>query len=175
MAQAQQHVGKRVGIVLSDSLYEKLSGLELERSVSAICQEALEVAAEVAEAKQQVGFKRTNLVARLRAERRQFSSEDFQAGRAGGFSEVNTLEYRDFRQLEKLWQQHDEIVLRDESWLQLSTLSAYWDNQSRLARLEERLQRLEESEEIALASRYLAGWLESIVAVWQDIAEEVER
>lgn len=175
MVQAQQQTGKRVGIALPIPLYEKLCGVRLERGLSAVCLEALERAVEVAEAKQQVTLKRTSLVTRLRAERRQFSSEDFQAGRARGFTETNELEYRDFRQLEKLWHQRDELILRDGSWLQLSTLTSYWDDENKIASLGERVQSLEEGEEIVLVERYLAGWLEGIMEVWHDIAEEVER
>ena len=174
MAQTNQ-AGKRVGIALPGSLYDKLRVIELDRSISIVCQEALERAVEVAEAKQRFTSGRERLVARLRAERRRFSSEDFQTGRAHGLIAAQELEYRDFRQLTKLWGQRDEIILRDGGWLRFQTLSFYWDDESKSNQLLEQINSLEENEEVALLDRYLAGWLEGIMQVWDDISEDVEN
>ncbi|MEO0948429.1 MAG: hypothetical protein AAFY11_09865 [Cyanobacteria bacterium J06641_5] len=174
MVQTNQ-AGKRVGIALPNPLYEKLRTIELDRSVSIICQEALERAIEIAEAKQRVAGGRESLISRLRAERRRFSSEDFQTGRAHGLNAAQELEYRDFRQLNKLWGQRDEIILRDGGWLRFQTLSFYWDDEMKANQLQEEIRALEENEEVALPDRYLAGWLEGIIEVWNDIAEDVEH
>jgi len=174
MVQTNQ-AGKRVGIALPSQLYDKLRVIELDRSVSIICQEALERALEIAEAKQRVTGGREGLVARLRAERRRFSSEDFQTGRSHGLNAAQELEYRDFRQLSKLWGQRDEIILRDGGWLRFQTLSFYWDDEAKSNQLQEEIRVLEENEEVALTERYLAGWLEGIIEIWNDIAEDVEH
>lgn len=174
MVQTNQ-AGKRIGIALSSSLYDKLRVVELDRSVSIICQEALERALEVAEARQRVAGGRERLITRLRAERRRFSSEDFQAGRAHGLNTAQELEYRDFRQLNKLWGQRDEIILRDGGWLRFQTLSFYWDDEAKASQLQEEIRVLEDNEEVVLLDRYLAGWLEGVIEVWNDIAEDVEH
>lgn len=174
MVQTNQ-IGKRVGIAVPNALYEKLRTVELDRGVSAICQDALERALEVAEAQQRLAIERDDLVVRLRAERRRFSSEDFQTGRAHGLRDARELGYRDFRQFSKLWSHRDEIILRDGGWLQPTTLSFYWDDETKAADLQEQIRILEEHEEIALADRYLAGWIEGVMQVWDDISEEVEH
>jgi hypothetical protein len=163
-------VSQRVTIAVPESLFARLQPVKHHFNISAICQEALEMAVTFEELKTQAA-EQDNLVERLQAEKKVLLNTVRQEGFELGIRSSSKLTYKDFRHFERVMplanSLDDEIL--DYLWNFLD-LKEY----SQQARVNDPdfayLLQVDPQSRIVFAQ----GWMEGVVSVWQTIKAQVE-
>jgi hypothetical protein len=163
-------VSQRVTIAVPEALFERLQPVKHHFNISAICQEALEMAVTFEELKTQAA-EQDNLVERLQAEKKVLLNTVRQEGFELGIRSSSKLTYKDFRHFERVMplanSLDDEIL--DYLWNFLD-LKEY----SQQARVNDPdfayLLQVDPQSRIVFAQ----GWMEGVVSVWQTIKAQVE-
>ncbi|MDX2098974.1 MAG: hypothetical protein SFW36_14450 [Leptolyngbyaceae cyanobacterium bins.59] len=163
-------MSQRVTIAVPDPLFARLQPVKQHFNISAICQEALEMAITCEELKLQV-TQQDNLVERLQAEKKVLLNTIRQEGFELGIRSSSRLSYKDFRHFERVMSLAtalDEDVL-DYLWTFLD-YKAYPEQ----ARLHDpdfaHLLEVDPQSRITFAQ----GWLEGVLSIWQTIQAEVD-
>lgn len=163
-------MSQRVTIAVPDALFERLQPVKHQFNISAICQEALEMAVICEELKVQAA-EQDNLIERLQAEKKVLLNKIRQEGFELGIRSSSKLSYKDFRHFERvmpLATSLDDEVL-DYLWSFLD-LKEY----SQQARIQDPdfayLLEVDPQSRIVFAQ----GWLEGVVSVWQTIKDQVD-
>lgn len=167
----EEVVSQRVTVAVPDALFERLQPVKHQFNISAICQEALEMAITHEELKLQVTQQDT-LVDRLQAEKKVLLNKVRQAGFELGIRSSSKLSYKEFRHFERvssLATSLDEEVL-EYLWSFLD-LKEYPQE----ARTQDPdfayLLEVDPQSRIVFAQ----GWIEGVLSVWQTIKAQVEN
>jgi len=163
-------VSRRVTIAVPESLFDRLQSVKQQLNISAVCQEALNMAVYHEELKQQ-SARQEGLVERLRTEKKVLLNKIHQEGYELGIRSASNLSYKEFQHFERvapLAESFDEDVL-DYLWTYLD--SHNYPTEART--LDPDFAHLLE---VSPQSRVLfaQGWLAGVVSVWQMIKEQVE-
>ena len=163
-------MSQRVTIAVPDALFQRLQPVKQHFNISAICQEALEMAVTIEELKQQSADK-SDLIERLQVERKILLNKVRQEGFELGLRSCSKLTYKDFRHFERvmpLANSLDEDVL-DYLWTFLDG-----KQYSQEARLHDpdfaHLLEVDPQSRVVFAQ----GWLDGVMSVWQMIRSQVE-
>ena len=163
-------MSQRVTIAVPESLYARLQPVKHRFNISAICQEALEMAIICEEIKLQTA-QQEDLVERLRLEKKILLNTVRQEGFELGIRSCSKLSYKDFRHFERvmpLANALDEEVL-DYLWTFLDFKE--YPQQARLHHPDfAHLLEVDAQSRIIFAQ----GWLEGVLSVWQTIKAQVE-
>jgi histidinol-phosphate/aromatic aminotransferase/cobyric acid decarboxylase-like protein len=162
-------VSQRVTVAVPDALFERLQPVKHHFNISAICQEALEMAITQQELKLHV-TQQDNLVERLQAEKKVLLNKVRQEGFELGIRSSSKLTYQEFRHFERvapLASSLDEEVL-EYLWSFLD-LKDYPQE----ARLDDDFAYLLEVDPQSRVI-FAQGWLEGVLSVWQTIKAQVE-
>lgn len=160
----------RITIAVPDSLYARLQPVKQRFNISAVCQEALEMAVIHQELESQA-VPSENLVERLQVEKKILLKKVRQEGYELGIRSSSKLSYQDFRHFERvmpLAQALDEEVL-DYLWTFLD-LKQYPEQ----TRLHDRdfayLLEVDPQSQIEFAQ----GWLEGVLSIWDNLKAHVD-
>jgi len=163
-------MGQRVTIAVPDALFERLQPVKQQFNISAICQEALEMAVLMEELKLQATADQ-NLVERLRAEKSILLHKIQQEGFELGIRSSTKLSYKDFRHFERvsaIRAQLDEDAL-EHLWTFLD-FKAY----PQQARLQDpdfaHLLEMDAQSRIVFAQ----GWMAGVLSVWETLKAQVD-
>lgn len=163
-------VSQRVTIAVPDALFERLQPVKQHFNISAICQEALEMAITHEELKVQAA-EQDNLVERLRTEKKVLLKKVRQEGFELGIRSSSKLAYKDFLHFERvapLAASFDEDVL-ENLWSYLD-LKGY----PQQARLQDpdfaHLLDIDPQSRIVFAQ----GWIEGVLSIWQMVKDQVD-
>jgi hypothetical protein len=164
-------VSQRVTVAVPDALFQRLQPVKHHFNISAICQEALEMAITCEELKLQV-VEQDNLVDRLQAEKKVLLNTVRQEGFELGIRSSSKLSYKEFRHFERvapLSNSLDEDVL-EYLWSYLDLKDYPQD-----ARMHDPdfayLLEVDPQSRVVFAQ----GWLEGVLSVWQTIKSQVEN
>ncbi|MBP0002579.1 MAG: hypothetical protein J7642_02460 [Cyanobacteria bacterium SBC] len=163
-------MSRRVTIAMPDALFERLQPVKQHLNISAVCQEALEMAIFHQELKIQA-TEQENLVERLQAEKSILLRKVQQEGFELGIRSSSKLSYKDFRHFERVAPvaaQVDEDVL-EYLWTFLD-LKEY-PEQSRVHD-PDFAQLLESDPQSRIV--FANGWLDGVLMVWKTIKEQVD-
>jgi hypothetical protein len=163
-------VSKRVTIAVPESLFERLQPVKNHLNISAICQEALDMAITHEEIKQQYSQDEC-IVERLRTEKQVLLQKVQQEGYELGIRSASNLSYKDFQHFERvqpLAASLDEDVL-EYLWTYLD--SRGYPEEARIH--DDAFAHLLE---VSPQSRILfsQGWIDGVLSVWTMIKEQVE-
>ena len=163
-------MSQRVTIALPDELFERLQPVKQRFNISAVCQEALEMAVITQELKIQATEDK-DLVERLRAEKAVLLHKVQQEGFELGIRASSKLSYKDFR--------HFERVSPVAAHFDEDVMEYLWD----FLDLKEYPQqaRLHDPDfahllEVDAQSRiiFAQGWVDGVLSVWQAIKNQVD-
>ena len=164
-------MSKRVTVAVPESLFARLQPIKHHFNISAICQEALEMAITYEELKLQVA-EDDNLVARLQTEKKVLLNKVRQEGFELGIRSSAKLSYKDFCHFERV--QPLAVTLDDEVLDYLWTFLNLKDYPEP-ARLNDPdfayLLEVDASSRITFAQ----GWLDGVLSVWQTIKTQVDN
>ncbi|MDC0833236.1 hypothetical protein POG22_09485 [Geitlerinema sp. CS-897] len=163
-------MSRRVTIAMPDALFERLQPVKQHLNISAVCQEALEMAILHQELKVQA-TESENLVERLQAEKSILLRKVQQEGFELGIRSSSKLSYKDFRHFERVAPvatHLDEDVL-EYLWTFLD-LKEY-PQQSRFHD-PDFAQLLESDPQSRIV--FANGWLDGVLMVWKTIKEQVD-
>lgn len=162
-------MSQRVTIAVPDDLFERLQPVKQRFNISAICQEALEMAVITQELKIQAAD--MDLVERLRAEKAVLLHKVQQEGFELGIRSSSKLSYKDFRHFERV---NPVAAHLDEDVLEY--LWAFLDLKEypQQARLHDpdfaHLLEVDAQSRIVFAQ----GWIDGVLSVWQAIKNQVD-
>ncbi|MEB3230365.1 MAG: hypothetical protein VKJ64_05095 [Leptolyngbyaceae bacterium] len=163
-------MSKRMTIAVPEALHERLQPFKNQLNISALCQEALDMAIRQEEIKQQAATDEC-LIARLQAEKQILINHIHQEGYELGLRSASHLSYKDFRHFERvrpLAANFDEDVL-DYLWTFLDTKGS----PEAIRSLDPDMTHLFA---VSDQSRILfcQGWLDGVLHVWDLIKDQVE-
>jgi hypothetical protein len=164
-------VSQRVTIAVPESLFTRLQPVKQGFNISAVCQEALEMAITIEELKTQVA-EDENLVQRLQTEKKVLLNKVRQEGFELGIRSSAKLSYKDFRHFERvqsLATALDEDVL-DYLWSYLNQKD-YPEQARHLDADFAYLLEVDPSCRISFAQ----GWIDGVLSAWQTIKTQVEN
>lgn len=163
-------MSQRVTIAVPETLFTRLQPVKHHFNISAICQEALEMAVITEELKLQIA-EQDNLVDRLQTEKKVLLNKVRQEGFELGIRSSAKLSYKDFRHFERvqpLAASLDEDVL-DYLWTFLNV-----KDYPEQARLQDEdfayLLQVDPQSRITFAQ----GWMDGVLSVWQTIKAQVD-
>jgi len=163
-------MGRRVTIAVPDGLYERLQPVKQRFNISAVCQEALEMAV-VAQELTITAANDQDLVERLRAEKAVLLHKVEQEGFELGIRSSSKLSYQDFRHFERVYpvSAHLDDDVLDHLWDFLD-FKAY----PQQARLHDpdfaHLLEVDGQSRIVFAR----AWVDGVLSVWRTIQHEVD-
>lgn len=164
-------MSQRVTIAVPESLFARLQPVKHHFNISAICQEALEMAITYEELKVQV-TETDNLVERLQTEKKVLLNKVRQEGFELGIRSSAKLSYQDFRHFERVQSVAmalDEDVL-DYLWTFLNLKD--YPEQARLNDADfAYLLQVDPASRITFAQ----GWIDGVLSVWQTIKTQVDK
>ncbi|MFB2970457.1 hypothetical protein ACE1CD_15910 [Aerosakkonema sp. BLCC-F183] len=164
-------MSQRVTIAVPESLFARLQPVKHQFNISAICQEALEMAITYEELKVQV-TEQDNLVERLQTEKKVLLNKVRQEGFELGIRSSAKLSYKDFRHFERVQSLAvalDEDVL-DYLWTFLNLKD--YPEQARLNDADfTYLLEVDPQSRIS----FVQGWIDGVLSVWQTIKTQVEN
>lgn len=164
-------MSQRVTIAVPDALFERLQPVKRHFNISAICQEALEMAITCEELKIQA-TENDSLVERLRAEKNVLMHQVRQEGFELGIRASSKLSYKDFAHFERvraLTVSFDEEVM-DYLWTYLDQKD--YPEQARLQDPDfAHLLEVDPQFRVIFAQ----GWVEGVLSVWEVIKDQVDR
>lgn len=162
-------MSQRVTIAIPDPLFQRLQAVKHNFNISAICQEALEMAITHEELKLQTP-EEDHLIERLQAEKKVLLNEVRHEGFELGIRSSSKLAYKDFFHFERvsaLVTGFDEDVL-DYLWTYLDT-----KGYSAQARTQDpdfaHLLEVDPDSRIA----FVQGWVDGVLSIWQTIKTQV--
>jgi post-segregation antitoxin (ccd killing protein) len=163
-------LSKRVTIAVPESLFERLQPVKNHLNISAICQEAIDMAITHEKIKQQY-IQDECLVERLRTEKQVLLKKVQQEGYELGIRSASKLSYKDFQHFERvrpLAASLDEDVL-EYLWTYLD--SRGYPEAARIHDAD-----FAHLLEVSPQSRVLfsQGWIDGVLSVWTMIKEQVE-
>lgn len=163
-------MGQRVTIAVPDALFARLQPVKQRFNISAICQEAIEMAVITQELKIQA-TEDQDLVERLRAEKAVLLHKVQQEGFELGVRSSSKLSYNDFR--------HFERVQPIAAHLDEDALEHLWDFLDFKAYPQQA--RLHDPDfayllEVDPESRvvFAQGWIDGVLSIWQVIKTQVD-
>ena len=163
-------MSQRVTIAVPETLFARLQPVKHHFNISAVCQEALEMAVMLEELKLQAA-QQDHLIERLQIEKKVLLNTVRQEGFELGIRSSSKLTYKDFRHFERvlpLATAFDEDVL-EHLW-------AFLDGKqyAQSARIQDpdfaHLLEVDPQSRITFAQ----GWLDGVLSVWQAIKDQVE-
>ncbi|NEQ99676.1 MAG: hypothetical protein F6K30_23740 [Cyanothece sp. SIO2G6] len=163
-------MGQRVTVAVPDQLFKRLQPVKKHFNISAVCQEALEMAVVTQELKIQA-TEGMGLVERLQAEKAVLLHNVQQEGFELGIRSSSTLSYQDFR--------HFERVNAVAAHLDEDALEYLWDfldfkAYPQQARLHDpdfaHLLKVDPQSRVFFAQ----GWVDGVLSVWQAIKSQVD-
>jgi len=164
-------VSQRVTIAVPESLFARLQPVKHHFNISAICQEALDMAITYEELKVQV-TEQDNLVERLQTEKKVLLNKVRQEGIELGIRSSAKLSYKDFRHFERVQSLAialDEDVL-DYLWTFLNLKD--YPEQARLNDADfAYLLQVDPTSRITFAQ----GWIDGVLSVWQTIKTQIDN
>lgn len=160
----------RVTIAVPESLFERLQPVKHQINISAVCQEALDMAITNEELKLQ-STEQNGLVERLRAEKKVLLNKIYQEGFELGIRSTSNLSYKDFQHFARvrpLVESCDEDVL-EYLWTFLDTRGYPQEARTHDPDFDHLL-------DISAQSRilFVQGWIEGVLSVWHTIKAQVE-
>jgi len=164
-------VSQRVTVAVPEALFARLQPVKHHFNISAVCQEALEMAITIEELKTQVELD-DNLVARLQAEKKVLLNKVRQEGFELGIRSSAKLSYKDFRHFERV---QSLAVSLDEDVLDY--LFSYLDLKDYSAQARHidadfaYLLQVDPTSRISFAQ----GWIDGVLSAWQTIKTQVEN
>lgn len=163
-------MSSRVTIAVPESLFERLQPVKNQINISAVCQEALDMAITHEELKLQ-SAEQNGLIERLRAEKKVLLNKIYQEGFELGIRSTSNLSYKDFQHFERvrpLVKSCDEDIL-EYLWTFLDTRGYPQEARTHDPDFAHLL-------DISAQSRILftEGWLDGVLSVWQVIKTQVE-
>jgi hypothetical protein len=163
-------VSKRVTIAVPESLFERLQPVKNHLNISAICQEALDMAVTYEEIKLE-SMSDDEFVERLRTEKQVLLNKVQQEGYELGVRSASKLSYRDFThfsRVQPLAASFDEDVL-EYLWDYLDQRGYPETARTHDADFAHLL-------EVSPQSRILfcQGWMDGVLSVWEMIKDQVE-
>jgi hypothetical protein len=163
-------MGQRVTIAVPDALFERLQPVKQNFNISAVCQEALEMAVLTQELKHQTAADLT-LVERLRAEKAILLQKIQQDGFELGVRSSSKLSYKDFRHFERI---RSVAVHLDEDALEHLWTFLDFKAYPQQARLQDpdfaHLLEMDAQSRIVFAQ----GWIDGVLSVWETIKNQVD-
>ncbi len=163
-------MSQRVTIAVPDELFERLQPVKQRFNISAVCQEALEMAVITQELKIQA-TEDENLVERLRAEKAVILHKVQQEGFELGIRSSSKLSYKDFRHFERV---NPVAAHLDEDALEYLWNFLDFKAYPQQARLHEpdfaHLLEVDPQSRIIFAQ----GWVDGVLSVWQTIKNLVD-
>jgi hypothetical protein len=163
-------VSKRVTIAVPEPLFDRLQPVKHHINISAICQEALDMAITHEELKHQFASDEC-LVERLRTEKQVLLKKVQQEGYELGIRSASKLSYKDFQHFERVRPLADSL---DED-----VLEYLWDYLD--SRGYPEAARLQDADfahllEVSPQSRILfsQGWIDGVLSVWEMIKDQVD-
>lgn len=163
-------MSQRVTIAVPESLFARLQPVKQRFNISAVCQEALEMAITIEELKTQTA-EDENLVQRLQTEKKVLLNKVRQEGFELGIRSSAKLSYKDFRHFERV---ESLATALDEDVLDY--LFSYLDQKD----CPEQARHLDADFayllEVDPASRitFAQGWMDGVLSVWQTIKTQVD-
>ncbi|MFB2836554.1 hypothetical protein [Floridanema evergladense] len=163
-------MSQRVTIAVPEPLFTRLQPVKHQFNISAVCQEALEMAITIEEIKTQVA-EDENLVQRLQTEKKVLLNKVRQEGFELGIRSSAKLSYKDFRHFERV---QSLATALDEDVLDY--LFSYLDQKD----CPEPARQLDADFayllEVDPASRitFAQGWIDGVLSVWQTIKTQVD-
>lgn len=163
-------MGRRVTIAVPDGLFDRLQSVKRRFNISAVCQEALEMAV-VAQELMINAADDQNLVERLRAEKAVLMHKVEQEGFELGIRSSSKLSYQDFR--------HFERVYPVAAHLDADALEHLWDfldfkAYPQQVRLHDpdfaHLLEVDEKSRVVFAR----AWVDGVLSVWQTLQKDVD-
>lgn len=164
-------MSQRVTIAVPESLFARLKPVKQHFNISAVCQEALEMAITIEELKIQVA-EEDNLVERLQSEKKVLLNKVRQEGFELGIRSSSKLSYKDFRHFERV---QSLAVALDEDVLDY--LFSYLD----LKNCPEQARHLDADFAYLLQVdppcriTFAQGWIDGVLSVWQTLKTQVEN
>ena len=164
-------MSQRVTIAVPESLFARLKPVKQHFNISAVCQEALEMAITIEELKIQVA-EEDNLVERLQTEKKVLLNKVRQEGFELGIRSSSKLSYKDFRHFERV---QSLAVALDEDVLDY--LFSYLD----LKNCPEQARHLDADFAYLLQVdppcriTFAQGWIDGVLSVWQTLKTQVEN
>ena len=151
----------RLNITIPDELQGRLQAAKEVQSnlnVSAICQEAIEMAVRLVEAKQSASSRREQAIVRLNLQIRRGQKEWYSKGKEDGLNHAPDLSYEDF------------MVVIELSNTTIDPLHIVVI-QERCRSIEKSAAKLECPHPMSAA--YCAGWMDGVLEFWKDIKDEL--
>jgi uncharacterized coiled-coil protein SlyX len=164
-------VSQRVTIAVPESLFARLQPVKQRFNISALCQEALEMAITIEELKTQVA-EDENLVERLQTEKKVLLNKVRQEGFELGIRSSAKLSYKDFRHFERV---QSLAAALDEDVLDY--LFSYLDQKDcpePARQLDADFAYLLEVDPMSRIT-FAQGWIDGVLSVWQTIKTQVEN
>jgi hypothetical protein len=164
-------VSRRLTIAVPESLYERLQKVKHSLNISAVCQEALEMAINLTELKTD-SFDREKLIERLRLERKAVRVQIKEKGFNLGLKSAHNLSYQEFQRFEqrsRIQARFDEAAFAD-MWELLESRQPAEEMELEEVGLKSFLP-LDDSNKGA----FMEGWIEGVLSVWRDIKDQVNN
>ncbi len=163
-------MSQRVTTAVPDELFERLQPVKQRFNISAVCQEALEMAIITQELKIQATEDK-DLVERLRAEKTVLLHKVQQEGFELGIRSSSKLSYKDFRHFERV---NPVAAHLDEDALEYLWEFLDFKEYPQQARLHDpdfaHLLEVDSQSRIVFAQ----GWVDGVLSVWQTIKNQVD-
>lgn len=163
-------MSQRVTIAVPDELFERLQPVKNHFNISAVCQEALEMAITTQELKIQAKEDK-DLVERLRAEKTVLLHKVQQEGFELGIRSSSKLSYKDFRHFERV---NPVAAHLDEDALEYLWEFLNFKEYPQQARLHDpdfaHLLEVDPQSRIVFAQ----GWVDGVLSVWKTIKNQID-
>ncbi len=164
-------MSQRVTVAVPDALFERLQPVKHHFNISAVCQEALEMAITQEELKLQVA-QSDNLVDRLQTEKQILLNKVRQEGYELGIRSSAKLSYKEFRHFERVSSLATSL---DEEVLEYLWSFLDLKNYPQEARIQDPdfayLLEVDPQSRIVFAQ----GWIGGVLSVWQTIKAQVDK
>jgi hypothetical protein len=162
---------KRINIAVTDEMFERLQSVKHLINVSGVCQGEIEQAVKLMEIKMETLQSRDKIVARLRIESQQTAEMWFKQGKAAGLEHSEGLGFQDFKAIEQIYENRPNLE-RDGFWLDWRALDDGLGNLGAADWMRDHLDDLSPKPHDTERD-YLAGWIEGVMDVWNDVKGEI--
>jgi len=164
-------MSQRVTVAVPESLFARLQPVKHHFNISAICQEALEMAITIEELKVQVESEE-NLVERLQTEKKVLLNKVRQEGFELGIRSSAKLSYKDFRHFERV--QSLAIALDEDVLDYLFSYLNLKDYPEQARHLDADFAYLLEVDPPSRIT-FAQGWIDGVLSIWQTIKTQVDN
>lgn len=154
-------MSKILSISIPDKLNERLQAHKGSLNVSALCQEALDAAIRIEEAKNMEGDEMEKLIARLKVEKEAIKQSSFGEGTRHGIEDAKNYSYVDFLAVEKI----EELIAQYgyDCNVPLELLEKEIVDDDSIDAVEEKWDSIE----------YWRGWVTGMMDVWEKVKGQI--